>query len=550
MKINPIIAIDSYKLGHMAMYPEGTQKIYWNLIPRSTKRTEDLFVPEFNDGKIVAFGMRVSVQEIHDAFETNFFNRALVEILEEFKEAILPFVGDNPIDKLIGNVTALHKLGYLPLVFKWLPEGTLVKAGIPLMTGYNTSDIDLSWLPQYLETFTSSEVWKRPTAATIARHYRLIAEHYAKETCDDMSHVPFQCHDFSCRGMSTFDDAIKTGMGHLTQFVGSDSVHSAFSIKQIYTSEALLACSVPATEHSVMMLGSSNETETETFKRLIKQFNKGIVSIVSDTWDFWDTITNKARELKDDILAREADSLGLSKVVFRPDTGNPADVICGFKIINNLEYLEDMDGLYDSSYWSGIVFESNGKYYAIDYTEKDDGFAYGVSPDYTKEIPEAEVKGAIECLWDIFGGTINSKGYKVLNPKVGLIYGDSITPHRANDIFQRLKAKGFASSNIVLGIGSYTYQYVTRDTLGFAIKATYAEINGKGYNVAKTPKTDSDKNSAKGMLMVYEEDGEIKCKQECTAEEEATGLLYIGYINGVFTEVKPSFDEIRARAQA
>lgn len=411
MKINPIIAIDSYKLGHMAMYPEGTQKIYWNLIPRSTKRTEELFVPEFNDGKIVAFGMRVSVQEIHDAFETNFFNRALVEILEEFKEAILPFVGDNPIDNLIENVTTLHKLGYLPLVFKWLPEGTLVKAGVPLMTGYNTSDIDLSWLPQYLETFTSSEVWKRPTAATIARHYRLIAEHYAKETCDDMSHVSFQCHDFSCRGMSTFDDAIKTGMGHLTQFVGSDSVHSAFSIKQIYTSAALLAASVPATEHSVMCLGSSTETETETFRRLIKQFNKGIVSIVSDTWDFWDTITNKAKELKDDILARQEDSLGLSKVVFRPDTGNPVDVICG-----------------TNPHFEGTTLEEQ--------------------PFHTPEM-----KGAVECLWDIFGGTINEKGYKVLNPKVGLIYGDSITPKRANEIFKRLKAKGFASSNIVLGIG-------------------------------------------------------------------------------------------------
>lgn len=508
MKINPIIAIDSYKLGHMAMYPKGTQKIYWNLIPRSTKRTEDLFVPEFNDGKIVAFGMRMSVQEIHDAFETNFFNRPLNEVLEEFKEAILPFVGDNPIDKLIENVTALHKLGYLPLVFKWLPEGTLVKAGIPLMTGYNTSDIDLSWLPQYLETFASSEVWKRPTAATIARHYRLIAEHYARETCDDMSHVPFQCHDFSCRGMSTFDDAIKTGMGHLTQFVGSDSVHSAFSIKQIYTSAALLAASVPATEHSVMGLGSSTETETETFRRLIKQFNKGIVSIVSDTWDFWDTITNKAKELKDDILARQEDSLGLSKVVFRPDTGNPVDVICG-----------------TNPHFEGTTLEE-------------------------QPFHSPEMKGAVECLWDIFGGTINEKGYKVLNPKVGLIYGDSITPKRANEIFKRLKAKGFASSNIVLGIGSFTYQYVTRDTLGFAIKATYAVIDGKGYNVFKAPKTDSNKNSAKGMLMVYEEDGEIKCKQECTLEEEASGLLYIGYINGVFTEVKPSFDEIRARAQA
>lgn len=80
---------------------------------------------------------------------------------------------------------------------------------------------------------------------------------------------------------------------------------------------------------------------------------------------------------------------------------------------------------------------------------------------------EPEDKGVIELLWDTFGGTINSKGYKELDPHIGAIYGDSITLDRAEQICNRLEKKGFASTNIVYGIGSYTYTYNTRDTEGW-----------------------------------------------------------------------------------
>ena len=103
----------------------------------------------------------------------------------------------------------------------------------------------------------------------------------------------------------------------------------------------------------------------------------------------------------------------------------------------------------------------------------------------------ASERGLVQCLWDIFGGTVNEKGYKVLDPHIGAIYGDSITYNRAEQIFNRLALKGFASSNIVLGIGSYTYQHVTRDTHCMAMKSTYAIINGVGTPIFKDPKTDT-----------------------------------------------------------
>lgn len=554
LRKNAMLLVDSYKLGHITMYPKGTEVIYGNLTPRSTRHLDKVLVPKYNDGTIVMYGSRLAIEELKETFDMWFFELPLEEVLADVEKAVKPFIGDNSPEGILTAVENLHKLQYLPVLIKWLPEGTLSPAGIPMMTIKSTHP-DFGWLPQYLEDILSSETWKKPTAATIARHYRLICEDFAEQTCDNNFHVPYQGHDFSPRGMSGIDDFFKTGTGHLTQFQGSDNVSAAYLIENIYVSQALVACSVPATEHSVMQLASSSETEVETFRRLIKQYNKGIVSIVSDTWDFWDTITVKALELKDEILAREEDSLGLSKVVFRPDSGDPVDVICGVDLdeataisSTNIKILNDGRIYTEYTVASSLAIDENGIVYKVE----DANFAHSIHYRgyYLNKIPEAEVKGAIECLWGIFGGTVNSKEFKVLNPKVGLIYGDSITPQRAVDIFTRLKAKGFASSNVVLGIGSFTYQHITRDSLGFAMKATYAEINGEAFNIFKSPKTDSGKKSAKGLLRVDNIDGKLVLKQECTKEEELGGLLEIGFCNGGFIEDAPSWDDIRARAQA
>lgn len=217
------------------------------------------------------------------------------------------------------------------------------------------------------------------------------------------------------------------------------------------------------TEHSVMCAGTQ-EDELETFTRLITDvYPKGIVSIVSDTWDFWKVVTKYLPALKDLIMARDG------KVVIRPDSGDPVKIICGDK--------------YTSLVW-GVL-----------------------------EVPE--FYGVVEVLWKIFGGTINEKGYKVLDPHIGVIYGDSITLEIANTILQRLEENGFASSNIVFGIGSYSYQYITRDTFGMAMKATSVVVNGERRAISKNPKTDDGtKKSAKGVLNVIEVDGELKLIDE------------------------------------
>jgi nicotinamide phosphoribosyltransferase len=219
----------------------------------------------------------------------------------------------------------------------------------------------------------------------------------------------------------------------------------------------------------------------------------GILSVVSDTWDLWRVCTEYVSELKEEILARKD-----GKLVIRPDSGDPVDILCGD--ISQYRY------------------------------ELEEG---------EERLNGPKEKGVIELLWDVFGGTVNEQGYKVLDPHIGAIYGDSITIERANEICRRLEAKGFASTNVVLGIGSFTYQYNTRDTFGFAMKATYVVVDGEGREIFKNPITDDGtKKSATGLLRVEELIGShgrgIVLMDKVSVEQEQGGLLQVIYEDGKF----------------
>lgn len=119
-------------------------------------------------------------------------------------------------------------------------------------------------------------------------------------------------------------------------------------------------------------------------------------------------------------------------------------------------------------------------------------------------------------------------GYKqkVLNPKVGIIYGDSITLERQKEIYKRLEERGFAATNLVLGVGSYTYQYKSRDSLGFAMKATWCQVNGEGREIFKDPKTDDGtKKSLKGLICVQSDGDRYIAEDQVTKEQEDKSCL-------------------------
>lgn len=152
--------------------------------------------------------------------------------------------------------------------------------------------------------------------------------------------------------------------------------------------------------------------------------------------------------------------------------------------------------------------------------------------------------GLARCLAAIFGKTDNSKGYYDIHPCIGMIYGDGINFAEQINILEGLKVNKFESTNIVLGMGSYTYQYVTRDTFGTVCKATYCEINGVGREIFKSPKTGAWKKSHKGLLRVNES---MTWKESCTWDEEKGGILETVFQDGLLMR-DDSITRIRKRA--
>lgn len=519
MKLRAATVTDGYKVGHGNMYADGTEKVYSNLTPRSD-RIYLRNATKFYDGKLVFIGAQGAVQEIQEMWHETFFDLPAIVAVSEYARRMANYLGGEV--KATEQLNELHKLGYLPLEIKALPEGSKVKMGIPVMTITNT-DSRFFWLVNYLETVVSNLVWKPSTNATIAAEYKAICDHYGKLTGMDEFSISIQCHDFSMRGMSGPEDAARSGFAHLTSFIGTDTLPAMDYAEDYYDADpnSLIAISVPATEHAVAtnnilyieneMMGRGNtqwsslpqlnnqrlSAETSFMEDLItRKYPTGIVSYVADSFDFWSVVTEIVPSLKEVILSREANGAAPGKLVIRPDSGDPVKVICG---------------------------------------------------DVAAPVGSPEFKGAVECLWETFGGTETSTGYKLLDSHIGLIYGDSITTQRCEEILRRLEEKGFASGNVVFGVGSYTYQCNTRDTFGFAVKATYSEVNGVPVNIFKDPKTDSKKKSAKGLLMVQKDsDDNYVLTDEVDSLREASGYLTTIFKDGKWVK-RTNLEEIRSR---
>lgn len=485
---------DGYKFSHHKQYSPKTEVVYSTWTPRKS-RIEGV-------DKIVFFGLQYFIKDyLIDSFNNTFFNRPKEEVINEFKSVMKAYSGDEDAS----HWEALHDLGYLPLKICALPEGTLCPIRVPMFTIENTLP-EFYWLTNFIETILSTEIWKPMTSATIALQYRKILDKWAEKTCDNHDHVDYQGHDFSLRGMVGLNGGSSSGAGHLLCFKGTDTVPAILWLEQYYNadnSDSSVGVSIPATEHSVAetniieiqemldkdhkMLDPNNILNLITipegadtrklaeivyFDRLLNVYKSGFFSYVADTYNLWEVCSDILPVLKDRIIQRDG------RVVIRPDSGDPVDIICGLN--------------------------TNDKYIKI-YQNGDNPEDY-IPGEYKKQ----QMKGVIELLWDVFGGTINHKGYKVLNKRIGCIYGDAITLERAEEICRRLELKGFASSNVVLGIGSYTYNMNTRDTFGFALKTTYGVVNGKELLLYKDPITDDGtKKSALGRVAVIKKDGEL-----------------------------------------
>ncbi len=543
---------DFYKTGHIKMLPKGSHRMVSNFTARSGKLSN---VP--NNTHIVNMGQQMLMMKMKEDWQKNFFDRDITEI-DQFEQDMKDALMIDNYDTT--HFKELHKLGYLPLEVQSIEEGELIPYKVPSFVIFNTIPLKetvFDWLVNYLETILSSESWQTPTSATLAFAYRRLGYKWITKTDkQNLWFLDYQFHDFSMRGMGGKNAIINSGLGFASCSRGSDTLPVIPAARKYYGETKVVINSVMATEHAIMcgltgffLYSKENgtwdkigELEVETYRYLLKKFPTGILSIVSDTWNLWRVLCEYNVILKEEILARDG------KVVFRPDSGNPVDIICGLDIKNyiNLEDAkEDFEDILRSNTVHGeqeftidnnILVCVNDKYYNL--TESTEWNRYDKQyyfieymKIYAEEVEsKPEFKGVVQILWETFGGDMSEEGYMRLNSKVGCIYGDSITYDRAKQIFDRLSKKQFASTNIVLGVGSYSLQYVTRDTHGFAQKATYVEItlqdkDGKDYiqgiDIFKDPITDDGtKKSARGLITVLKnENGEYYVKDQATWED-------------------------------
>ena len=484
-----LLLTDFYKICHRSFFnPDTTQLVsYWT--PRKSRLEHIDYV--------VMFWLQATCKKyLIDHFNITFFERPWEEVREEYVTYVAATFYEDIAEGEIEAFKKIYDLGYLPIEIRAVPEGTRVPIGCPALEIRATEDYAF-WLPQYLETILSCNLWSPMTAATLADANRRALVSWYDKTVDDGVPVRTGAGDFSMRGMPGDDAAIMADAGHLLSFSSTATVPTAWALNCFYNAPFSVARGVPSTEHSIPE-SFGQERELDYFKRVLTERPTGPLSTVSDTWDLEKVLVEHLPKLKDLIMARDG------KVVIRPDSGKPADIICG------------VDGKMDGS--------------------------------------PLEVDGCIGLLWKLFGGRINSKGYRELDPHIGLIYGDAITHESLNEICSRLERLGYAANNIIFGFGSYTYQYVTRDTFGFALKVTHGIVAGEERYMFKDPKTDkgthsASKKSQKGMCIVTQgADGKLTYTDQHTITESDSpdNLLRPVFRNGELL-VDEDFDTIRHR---
>lgn len=587
---NPLLLIDFYKATHHEQYPKGLTKMVSYYTPRMS-RLDDV-------DHLTFFGLQGFIDEyLIDGFNNNFFNRDIEEVVAEYNRILTYTMGPGTYEDQ--KIRDLHELGYLPLAIRAVPEGSRTKVGVPQIEISNTHP-NFVWLVNTIETLLSCSMWHTQVAAEVGYRYRKVINQWVEKTCGANVSPWKMIGDFSMRGQHSAESAIKASAAWLL------SHHNTATVPAIMWMEKHYDCDVTkepvgfgaiSTEHSVMCSNFAVDGDEIThIKRLLTEiYPNNNFSMVSDSYDYENLVTNLLPQCKKEIMAHDG------TLLVRGDSGNPVEILAGKpinwltpydsgeaeKLFSDKDFTDDW--MYDFCRDNNIeeetvlYFNFNDKFYAVS-VYPDWGCERGAVTDskyyyvesYTfewEEIqPSLELLGTVWALDQIVGHTVNEKGYKVLDPHLKAIYGDSILPDYANEIYKRLAAQSYAANNVVMGAGSMsmmalvcaddegTLQFAgkwngtnagpyTRDTFGIAVKATYAEDQyGNGINIFKRPKALAWKKSQKGCCIVAM-DGESYTDEHGfneTLNPDVENLLKVVFVNGQVVK-RQSLAEIRER---
>lgn len=465
--INLIEATDGYKLTHHKQYPKDLEKVYSYLEARLGAHWD----------YTVFFGL----QYILKRYLTQ---RVTMEDVEQAARMSVSYLGEGQFNYHGWAYIAETLGGKLPLKIKAVPEGTVVPIHNVLMTVQNT-DPQCAWLTNAMETLLT-QVWYPITVATLSRATLQMIGKGLNDTAMSMAGLLYMLHDFGFRGASSYETAQIGGGAHLVNSRGTDTVPAIRWAHDWYDADmdALLAASVPATEHSVMT-ALGEEGEFETVGNLLKTYPKGILSIVGDSYNIYRFVERLCTEFHDEVMARDG------KIVVRPDSTTP-----------------------------------------------------------THRTPEEEMAWIAEALWKGFGGTANAKAYKVLDPHVGILWGDGIDPDGIQRILDELKMNSFSVECCVFGMGAGLLQKVNRDMERFKFAASSMKRGGEWHDVFKNP-LDGSKVSMPGRLALAKVSGQLRTVPKGTNVPFLAGnesnILKTVFLNGEVYNTQ-SFSDIRERA--
>ena len=559
MNMNPFLLTDFYKLTHILQYRPELRELTSYLTPRGSRLK--------GVDKVVFFGLSAYVHSyVVENFNKNFFNRNFEYCESEIREVLELGLGysEEMVNKTIVEIKSLHNLGYLPVEIKAVAEGTLVPMGVPCLEIKSTNPCYF-WVGQALEASLSAAIWHPMVSATIAREYRKIArEAFAKTVENGIDERTAMC-DFSMRGQESNESAVNASVAWLASMWNSSTVAARKHIQNVYGKCDGNVRGLTSTEHSVMTSHACLDggDEIPTFKYLFDLYKNVSFAAVCDSYDFWNVLTN----ILPNNFMKEIDERGKRGVFIgvRHDSAEPVEAICGIPVISESDFIWKWKERRTVNGFPDMNSEQKKFYVLSNYAEENNYVAVWDKIYLEWRIERRprtwKEKGMVETMYEIFGGTVNSKGYKVLNPGIKAVYGDSITITRAKKIYSRLAAKGFAANNVSLGVGSFSFQGLenedgtislfSRDTFSVAIKATHSKYIDKygtvcERHVYKDPANFIQKKSQKGLCRIFfNEDGELTYEDELY-EADLVGknsALVTYFKNG--QEFKQNFEVIR-----
>jgi nicotinamide phosphoribosyltransferase len=308
---NTILNTDSYKSSHYLQYPSGTQFVSSYIESRGGDYEQ-----------IVFFGLQMFIKSY-------LLQPITAEMIDEAEAIFLPH--GVPFNRAGWQHILKAHNGLLPIHIEAIPEGMVIEPSQIMAQVINT-DTRCFWLTSYLETMLLRACWYGTTVATRSYNCKKIIAQYLRDTADDLSGLEFKLHDFGARGVSSQESAAISGLAHLVNFKGTDTLAGVLAAKRYYNEMAMPAFSIPAAEHSTITAWG-RDLEQEAYRNMLTQFlgKDKTVAVVSDSYNLWQALEMWGTEFKT-ILENSQGRLEI-----RPDSGNPVEIV--LKTLQKLESL-------------------------------------------------------------------------------------------------------------------------------------------------------------------------------------------------------------------